>query len=237
MIMFEMNSTKVQEININEAEYSFIKKRSQKINTKDSSQDNTNKKMTKQTLLPMNQFLPLCSKVTISLIVLMLISSNQNSLNYESDNEQARMRPHYRDQIKNGLGLSIFADGHIVITKDDRGSSLVLTGEDGRGGKGGKGKGKGKGEDGDQLVITGETGGGRNTNMVMQDAANREGDVVIQGNSMIVPGEDGHIVLADGRSQGNGRPQPPPNLFAFWLPYMSSRMSYRMLPFYGGQFG
>ena len=128
---------------------------------------------------------------------------------------------------------------HIVLTRDDRGQSLVLTGEDG--GKGGKGS-KGGG-DGDQLVISGNNmgEGGQNSNMVMQDASNREGDVVISGNSMIVPGEDGHIVLADSRNKhGSNGPSPPqPNLFAFWLPYMSNRMGYnpyRMMPF-GFNFG
>lgn len=134
--------------------------------------------------------------------------------------------------------LITVVDGHIVLTKDDYGQSLVLTGEDGKGGKGGKGGG------GDQLVISGSNmgGNGESSNMVMQDAANREGDVVINGNSMIIPGEDGHIVLADGR--GNNRQQQfrPPfqsNLLAFWLPYMNNRASnYNSMPFFGGyQFG
>lgn len=127
---------------------------------------------------------------------------------------------------------SSLASGHIVLTKDDHGSSLVLTGEDGKGG------GKGKGGS-DQLVIAGHNMGAseQDTNMVMQDAANKEGDVVIHGNSMIVPGRDGHIVLADGRSKSGGAHRPAINPMMFWLPYMSSRSMYRMLPFYFGQFG
>lgn len=127
--------------------------------------------------------------------------------------------------------LAVFADAHIVMTRDDRGQSLVLTGEDGKGGKGGGG---------DQLVISGDMGGNQNTNMVLQDAANREGDVVIQGGSMVVPGEDGHIVLVDGRSNNGGGRPPPMNYLAQWLPYMSGggfgygRM---FMPFAGGQFG
>lgn len=234
VIMFEIRLTKIQDCIKNEANCLFIKKRSQKLETKDS-QNNSSVKMGGRNPLPMNQLIHLNSRIIISLIVLIMISSEQHFSNYES-NERPEIQPRSQGQIKNVIGLIMLADGHIVITKDDRGSSLVLTGEDGRGGKGGKGKGKGG--DGDQLVITGETGGGRNTNMVMQDAGNREGDVVIQGNSMIVPGEDGHIVLADGRSQGNERQQPPPpNLFAFWLPYMNSRMGYGLAPFFGGQFG
>lgn len=179
--------------------------------------------------------------IILSLIVLM-ISSQQYLLNHEINELLGRLQTDQNQAESSGLGLVMLAEGHIVLTRDDRGSSLVLTGEDGKGG--GKG-GKGGGED-DQLVIAGDNGGGggggggRNTNMIVQDASNREGDVVINGNSMIVPGEDGHIVLADGRSQGNERsqqPSPPPNLFAFWLPYMNSRMSYRMAPFFGGQFG
>lgn len=183
---------------------------------------------------------PLASSwsIILSLIVIM-ISSQHYLLNHEINELLER----HQQAKADGFGLIMLADGHIVLTRDDRGSSLVLTGEDGKGG--GKG-GKGGGDD-DQLVIAGDNGGGggggggRNTNMIVQDASNREGDVVINGNSMIVPGEDGHIVLADGRSQGNERSQqqqpPPPNLFAFWLPYMNSRMSYRMAPFFGGQFG
>lgn len=127
--------------------------------------------------------------------------------------------------------FSNLASAHIVLTKDDHGSSLVLTGEDG---KGGKGKGGG-----DQLVIAGHNMGGneRDTNMVMQDAANKEGDVVIHGNSMIVPGQDGHIVLADSRSKSGGAPRPMINPMMFWLPYMSSRSMYRILPFYFSHYG
>lgn len=128
----------------------------------------------------------------------------------------------------------LLASSHIVLTKDDNGQSLVLTGDDG------KGKGKGKGGGGDRLVIAGHGmgGDGANSNMVMQDASNREGDVVINGNSMIVPGEDGHIVLADSRRNDQQRPSgPPPNLWAFWMPFLrNSRMAYNY-PFFGSQFG
>lgn len=129
-----------------------------------------------------------------------------------------------------GSNLILSARGHIVLTKDDRSQSLVLTGEDG------------KGSSGDQLVIAGNNmgggGNGQDSNMVMQDAANREGDVVINGNSMIIPGEDGHIVLADSRSRHGGgggqghRPFVSPIMF--WLPYMSGRSVYRMLPYLAG---
>lgn len=136
-----------------------------------------------------------------------------------------------------GRGFVTQASAHIVLTRDDRGQNLVLTGDDG----GGKGKGKGGG--GDQLVIAGSQmgGSGQDTNMIVQDAANREGDVVIQGNSMIVPGEDGHIVLADSRSKGGegggggGGYRPAPfNPMLLWLPYISSRSTYRMMPFFDG---
>lgn len=143
----------------------------------------------------------------------------------------------YLITYSNQDGFVLFANGHIVLTKDDHGSSLVLTGEDGKGG--GKGKGKGGG---DQLVIAGHNmgGTGQDTNMVMQDASNREGDVVIQGQSMIVPGEEGHIVLADGRSKSGGghmHRTPLINPMMFWLPYINSRSMYRMMPFYFGHFG
>lgn len=114
--------------------------------------------------------------------------------------------------------LVAFASAHIVLTKDDRGQSLVLTGEDGKGGGN------------DQLVIAGHNMGGngaegeQNSNMIVQDAANREGDVVMSGNSMVIPGEDGHIVLADGRSKrADHSPSPMshmPNMLALWFPYM-----------------
>lgn len=102
-----------------------------------------------------------------------------------------------------------------------------------------------KKEDGEQLVISGQNmggggggGGGESTNMIMQDAANREGDIVMHGRSMIIPGEDGHIVLADSRrNDGDGPPrgpQPPPmSPLMYWAPYMNSRMFYRMMPFFG----
>lgn len=180
-------------------------------------------------------------RLILSLLVV-TISVQQYFLN-NGNNQQSKHEQQQQEPENNlAKGLILLASGHIVLTRDDRGSSLVLTGEDGKGGKG-----KGKGESGDQLVIAGhnmggggDSGGGQNTNMVVQDASNREGDVVINGNTMIVPGEDGHIVLADGRGQENGQqrpPPPPPNLFAFWLPYMNSRMGYRMMPFFGGQFG
>lgn len=125
-----------------------------------------------------------------------------------------------------------YTSSHIVLTRDERGSSLILTGSDG--GKGGKG---GKGGGGDRVVISGSNmgGDGQSSNMIMEDASNKEGDIVMNGNSMIVPGEDGHIVLADGRNRGgdgNGPQPPPPNLLALWMPYMNSRMSrnpYRMM--------
>lgn len=126
-------------------------------------------------------------------------------------------------------------NGHIVLTRDDFSQSLVLTGDDG-GGKDGKG-GKGGGGD-DQLVIAGNQmgGEGQNSRMVMQDAANREGDIVMNGKSMIIPGEDGHIVLADSRSQNDQqRSSPSPfNPMLLWAPYMNNRYFYRMMMPYLG---
>lgn len=117
---------------------------------------------------------------------------------------------------------------HVVLTRDDRSQSLVLTGDDGNKG-------------GDQVVISGQNmnGNGGSTNMIMQDAANREGDVVMNGNNMIVPGEDGHIVLADGRSNRAREDVGPmtQNFMPFWMPYMNSPYNYRMFPFFGAQFG
>ena len=140
---------------------------------------------------------------------------------------------HRRSQGPSREHLILSASGHIVLTKDEHSQSLVLTGEDGRGGKG-------KGGGGDRLVISGSNvgEGGQGSNMIMQDAANREGDVVINGNSMIIPGEDGHIVLSDSRRRGGGGDGPRPlNPMIFWLPYMNSRLSYRIMPFFGAQFG
>ena len=115
-----------------------------------------------------------------------------------------------------------------MLTRDDQGQSLVLSGEDGK-----------KDDGGDQLVIANHNtdGGGQDSKMIMQDASNREGDVLINGRSMIIPGEDGHIVLADSRRDDSG-PQHHrhnyhrPNPFMFWTPYMSPRMMYRMMPFF-----
>lgn len=133
----------------------------------------------------------------------------------------------------------LHASAHVVLTRDDRGQNLVLTGEEGKKGGGG----------GDQLVISGNNmdGEGHSSNMILQDASNREGDVVMSGRSMIIPGEDGHIVLADSRRQdngggggggggGSGFMPPPMNPFmSYWGPYMSNRMyPYRMMmPFFG----
>lgn len=165
-----------------------------------------------------------CLKLTLTLVMVLFLG------NVELSNENAKVQPN-KSRI-------LLASAHIVLTRDDRGQSLVLTGEDGKGG------GKGKGGGGDQLVIAGNNMGDQNSNMVLEDAANREGDVVINGNSMVIPGEDGHIVLADSRDRqggggGDDRNRPPPmqNMFAFWMPFMNSRMVYRMMPFFGGQFG
>lgn len=135
-------------------------------------------------------------------------------------------------RVSKRSGLILLARGHIVLTKDDQAQSLVLTGEDGsKGDKGG----------GDRLVIAGTNmgSGGQDTNMVMQDASNRDGDVVVNGNTMIIPGEDGHIVLADSRRRGGGGGEPGRliNPLIYWLPYMNSRLAYRLMPFFGGQFG
>lgn len=119
-------------------------------------------------------------------------------------------------QLQSVAGIMLVS-AHIVLTKDDRSQSLVLTGEDGRGGGN------------DQLVIAGNNMGGPtdqggSSNMIMQDAENREGDIVMNGNSMIIPGEDGHIVLADSRSkrEDSGQQSGPQfnSMLAFWLPYM-----------------
>jgi hypothetical protein len=123
----------------------------------------------------------------------------------------------------------LLVSGHVVLTRDDQGQHLVLSGEDGKKGKGG----------GDQLVIAGSQmgGDGQDSNMILQDASNREGDIVMSGKSMIIPGEDGHIVLADSRNQNQRRNQPPPmNPMLFWAPYMNNRYLYRMMmmmPGYG----
>lgn len=126
------------------------------------------------------------------------------------------------DRNQRPQGLVLHASAHVVLAKDDRGQHLVLTGEDGK---------KGKGGDGDQLVISGTQMGadGQGSQMVLQNAAHREGDIVMDGKSWIIPGEEGHIVLADARSQ-NRRQQPAPiNPLIFWGPYMSNRYYYRMM--------
>ena len=129
------------------------------------------------------------------------------------------------------------ARAHVVLTRDDHSQSLVLSGDDGGGGKDGGG--------GERVVIAGSNmggdggGGGQDTRMIMQNADDREGDIVMSGRSMIIPGEDGHIVLADGRSQNDGirRSQPFNNPFMLWTPYMGggySSLNYlRMMPFFG----
>lgn len=108
------------------------------------------------------------------------------------------------------------ASAHIVLARDDRGGNLLLTGQDGGG----------RDANGDNLIIAndvhagvGSGGAGQDSNLVLQDAANREGDVVISGKNLIIPGEDGHIVLADSRSNHN-RAQPP-----FWYPPISASLN------------
>lgn len=167
----------------------------------------------------------------IAIIILIIIGNDFLSVYIGQSDQNASS--HSRYIRRNNLIFS--ASSHIVLTKDDYSQSLVLTGEDGGGGKG-----KGKGGGGDQLVISGNDmgGDGQSSNMVMQDASNREGDVVINGNSMIIPGEDGHIVLSDSRRREGQAPPPRPfNPMMYWLPYMSGRYAYRMMPFFGPQFG
>lgn len=159
----------------------------------------------------------LCFHALIALILVALQQTNHklSEMPANEDNQNLASKK-----------LIHFAHAHVVLTRDDQSSSLVLTGEDG----------KGEESSGDQLVIAGNNmGGGQDSRMVMQNAANREGDVVMNGKSMIIPGEDGHIVLADSRQQDDGirRSPVPPNLFMLWLPYMSPRFAYRMIPFFG----
>lgn len=186
-----------------------------------------------QTMTPIQIYQSQCEKVTAlrskHAIILGIIAIIIINCHYDL---QVNERTQTSSQGRSRRRVVLLASSHIVLTKDDNGQSLVLTGEDG------KGKGKGKGGGGDQLVIAGHgMGGGDNSNMVMQDAANREGDVVINGNSMIVPGEDGHIVLADSRSnQQSQRRMPPPNLWAFWAPFLRGRMAYSS-PYFGFPFG
>jgi len=159
-----------------------------------------------------------CSKINklsrffVHLLVAILVISMVNDI-----------KRHLRGTLST---LELYAEAHVVLTRDDQGQNLVLTGEDGKGGS----------EGGDQLVIAGHNmGGDQDSKMVMQNAANREGDVVISGKSMIIPGEDGHIVLADSRQQDdrtNGPPMPH-NPFMLWMPFMSPRFAYRMMPFFG----
>lgn len=127
-------------------------------------------------------------------------------------------------------------EAHIVLTRDDRGGNLLLTEESKR-------------SDGDNLIIANDgqngpgDGGGQNSNFVLQDAANREGDVVINGKNLIIPGEDGHIVLADSRTNNNHyqhRHNPPflynplsafnNPAFALWWPHLASKARFS----YGG---
>lgn len=147
---------------------------------------------------------------------------------------------HDSSEVKTISTFFSYANAHVVLTRDDRGQNLVLTGEDGKNEDG----------EGDQLVIAGDNmggggGGGQDTRMIMQDAANREGDVVMNGRSMIIPGEDGHIVLADSRQQDGGgggggggfpRHMSPmgPNPLMMWMPFMGPRLAYRMMMPYMG---
>lgn len=123
----------------------------------------------------------------------------------------------------------LLVSGHVVFARDDQGQHLVLTGDDG--GKGGK-----DGEN-DQLVIAGSQmgSGGQDSNMVLEDASNREGDIVMSGKSLIIPGEDGHIVLADSRNHNQHKHLPPTNPLIFWAPYINSKYLYRLMttPYYG----
>lgn len=171
--------------------------------------------------------LRLSTLISLSIAAILTLAANDESKDVVSDSSldlnDARSQPRSRIKIT-------FARAHIVLTKDDRSQSLVLTGEDGKGGG-----------NGNQLVIAGHNmgggdGDGQDSNMIMQDADNREGDVVMNGKSMIIPGEDGHIVLADSRSSGRSQSGPMPNFFSLWLPFMGGRMGYRMAyPLFGGQ--
>lgn len=144
---------------------------------------------------------------------------------------------------KQGGSLITLSEAHIVLTRDDRGGNLLLTGQDGGG--------QGDSDAQDNLVISNDNGpngsGGNNggdENLVLQDAENREGDVVISGKNLIIPGEDGHIVLADTRSNNhNHRPNPPfihspmssmGGTMAYWWPYMTGRTKLSLLTGYGG---
>lgn len=136
------------------------------------------------------------------------------------------------------------AQAHIIMTRDDRGGNLLLTDEDGGGGGGGQGENvviandgqSGNSGGGGGGLMGGGGNGGSNSNFILQDADNREGDVVMNGKNIIIPGEDGHIVMADSRNQANNQQQQfPPNNFALWLPFLGNRMGMNYpTSFYGG---
>jgi hypothetical protein len=160
-----------------------------------------------------------CGKLhSLVLISVSLLIINELLVNFQAPIAE-------KSAENNSKSSFLLVNGHVVLTRDDHGQHLVLTGEDGKKGKGGGG--------GDQLVIAGSQMGGQNdggSNMVLQDAANREGDIVMSGKSMIIPGEDGHIVLADSRNQSQRRHHTPINPLIFWAPFMNNRYMSRMLP-------
>lgn len=119
---------------------------------------------------------------------------------------------------------------HLVLSKDNHGSKLIITGDENR---------KGKGE-GDNLVIANHGGGhkGGDSNFIMQNANNRDGDVVIDGSNIVIPGENGHIVMAGNSNHNNHNSGHESGYehksFSFyqnlWLSYMMK--NYHMNPYY-----
>lgn len=118
-------------------------------------------------------------------------------------------------------------NSHIILTRDDTGGKFLLTEQDGA-------------QEGGNLVIANDghqhsgSGGGQNRNFVMQDADNRDGDVVMDGKNLVIPGEDGHIVLADSRNDNNHghnihhyqQGHKFSNFCPYWFPFWGSRLSF-----------
>lgn len=155
---------------------------------------------------------------------------NHSDLNL--NNEQLTGKQNWKQIISSYLTnlrpIVQFAHGHVIITEDHTGKNVVLTGEDdggkgkgkgkGGGGGGGGGKGKGKGGGNERLVVA-----GGKTNLVMENAGQREGDVVIDGGNIVIPSREGHIVMTGGpggHSENHQHRGPSPmTLFQYWWPY------------------
>lgn len=107
-------------------------------------------------------------------------------------------------------------EAHIVLTRSDMGQNLVLSGQSG-----------GKKGAGGNVVLARNDGDSGSSNFVLEDAANKDGDVIMYGKNIVIPGKDGHIVLADSRNNNGHHDQnrgyPPFNPMILWLPYLTSR--------------